>query len=233
VVVAAIVAGCVWAGLWQLRRLDERKASNARVVQRGADVADLPPEGFTGSAASLEFRRVRATGTFDASREFLARFRTRDGAPGYEVVTPFNTTGGTLLVDRGWIPLGLGDRWPVADALPPPGTVTVEGLLSPPEGGGARIERRSGRPAVVGAIDPVGLRDLAFSAPVYRLHLLADRGATAAAAFPVPVAAPDLGEGPHFSYAVQWFCFATVGAVGWLLLLRRRGPLRPTAAGAR
>jgi cytochrome oxidase assembly protein ShyY1 len=228
--VGAIVAGCVWAGFWQLRRLDERKASNARVLQRSGSVVDLPPEGFTGPAHALEFRRVRVSGTFDASREFLVRFRTRDGSPGYEVVTPLTTTGGTVLVDRGWIPLGLGDRWPVAEAAAPDGAVTVEGLLAPPEGGGVRLERVAGRPAVVGAINPIALRQLTAGAPIYRLHLLADEGASTAAAFPVPVGPPDLGEGPHFSYAVQWFCFATVGVVGWVLLLRSRGPFRRRAA---
>ena len=33
---------------------------------------------------------------------------------------------------------------------------------------------------------------------------------------------PDLGEGPHLGYAVQWFLFAAVGLVGYPFLLRRR-----------
>jgi len=39
-----------------------------------------------------------------------------------------------------------------------------------------------------------------------------------------PVPLPDLGdEGPHFAYAVQWFLFAGVAAVGYPILLRARG----------
>ena len=34
---------------------------------------------------------------------------------------------------------------------------------------------------------------------------------------------PATDEGPHLSYAIQWFIFATVGAVGWPLLLRKQG----------
>jgi cytochrome oxidase assembly protein ShyY1 len=39
---------------------------------------------------------------------------------------------------------------------------------------------------------------------------------------PAPVDPPALDEGPHFSYAVQWFIFATVAIVGYPLILRRR-----------
>ena len=39
---------------------------------------------------------------------------------------------------------------------------------------------------------------------------------------PEPVPAPTLDEGPHLSYAVQWFIFTTVAVVGYPLILRRR-----------
>ena len=42
-----------------------------------------------------------------------------------------------------------------------------------------------------------------------------------AAGDPVPVPAPELGEGPHLSYAVQWFIFAVCVAVGWVFAVRR------------
>jgi surfeit locus 1 family protein len=32
---------------------------------------------------------------------------------------------------------------------------------------------------------------------------------------------PELDEGPHLSYAIQWFIFATIAAVGYPILLRR------------
>jgi cytochrome oxidase assembly protein ShyY1 len=44
----------------------------------------------------------------------------------------------------------------------------------------------------------------------------------------VPVPLPDLSEGPHLSYAIQWFCFAAVAVAGAAILVRRERP--PTAA---
>jgi cytochrome oxidase assembly protein ShyY1 len=35
-----------------------------------------------------------------------------------------------------------------------------------------------------------------------------------------PVVKPDLRDGPHLSYAVQWFIFSVCAAVGWVLAVR-------------
>lgn len=212
------------AGLWQLRRLDERRELNARIRERSAETIDLP--AAAGDPEDLAYRRVEVRGTYDAAGELLVRFRTRTGLPGYEVVTPLRTSEGTILVDRGWVPLADGDRWPVPAMAPPAGDVEVSGLLAPPESGDTRLERRPDGTAVIASIDPARLEE-AVGDDLYPVYLLADDGGTPASSYPVPVAAPELGDGPHRSYAVQWFLFAAVGTVGWVLLLRRRGPLAP------
>ena len=40
-------------------------------------------------------------------------------------------------------------------------------------------------------------------------------------ALPEPPPLPPLTNGPHLSYAVQWFSFATIAIVGYIVLLRR------------
>jgi hypothetical protein len=83
-------------------------------------------------------------------------------------------------------------------------------------------------------IAPDKLRSSLGYSTLYAGPLLAEEGgAKSSAAYPAPVDPPDLGEGPHFSYSVQWFLFASVGIVGWPLLVFTRGPLgrrrrRPT-----
>ncbi len=37
---------------------------------------------------------------------------------------------------------------------------------------------------------------------------------------PEPPLLPELTEGPHLSYAVQWFIFSAAVAVGWVLAVR-------------
>lgn len=231
VLVVLVVGGCIAAGLWQLRRLDDRRERNERIRSRAGVTQPLPPAGFASEADvdALVFRRVEVTGTFDPDHEVLVRFRSRRGLPGYEVVTPLVTgDGAAILVDRGWVPLREGDRWPVRSGAPPEGEVTVRGLLAPPEGGGLRLVPpvAPGSPPVVGAIDPPALRTELPYRQLYALHLLSEGSPTASGRFPEPVDPPSLDEGPHRDYAVQWFLFAAVGVIGWTLLLFRRGPLR-------
>jgi cytochrome oxidase assembly protein ShyY1 len=220
VIVVALAVLFVNLGFWQLRRLDERKQHNALVLARSATTTPL------ADGTPLAYRRVTVTGTFDPAHELLVRFRSRNGLPGYEVVTPLVTgSGPVVLVDRGWVPLDAGDQWPVASAAPPGGEVTVVGLLAPSEGGGLRLERRPGKAPVIGSIDVAALERAKAVAPagLYPLHLVAETTVPATTGnYPAPVDPPDLGEGPHLSYAFQWFSFATVGVVGWVLLLGRR-----------
>ena len=231
VLVAAICSGCVAAGFWQLRRLDERRDLNDRIRSRSGDTVPLPEAAPGDDPDDLVYRRVTVRGTYDAADEVLVRFRTRNGLPGYEVVTPLSTGDTTLLVDRGWVPLRDGDRWPDDTMAPPSGEVEVSGLLAPPEDGPVRLEERPGGVRVVAAIDPPALGD-----DLYPVYLLAEGGPDGAgsSSFPAPVPAPSLTDGPHRSYAIQWFLFATVGVVGWVLLLRRqlRGPRAPAEAEA-
>ena len=39
--------------------------------------------------------------------------------------------------------------------------------------------------------------------------------------WPAQIKPPELTEGSHFSYAVQWFIFTLIGLVGYPLVLRR------------
>ncbi|HEX5950122.1 MAG TPA: hypothetical protein VFZ96_03895, partial [Actinomycetota bacterium] len=48
---------------------------------------------------------------------------------------------------------------------------------------------------------------------------------------PVVVPRPELDEGPHLSYAVQWFIFATIALVGFVVLARREARDRDDATG--
>ncbi len=212
-------------GFWQLRRLHERRRHNQLVRERAAKVQPLPAEGWETGAdpGALAYRRVRLTGTYDAARELLERFQTRNGASGYDVITPLVTADGVVLVDRGWVPLAMGQAWPAKEAAAPRGQVTVQGLLDARPDGSLRAGRDiRGGPLVVGTVDAEALRAVLHEPRLYAVPLLLDAGEGAkAVSFPVPPQAPDLSEGPHLSYALQWFSFTIIGVVGWVFVLRR------------
>jgi cytochrome oxidase assembly protein ShyY1 len=223
VVVLLLVGVMVSLAFWQLRRLDERREANAAVL-RGArenvalDVALSPAAESVGDAV---YRRVTVRGTFDERNELLVRFRTSDGLPGYDVVTPLVTQPGVaVLVNRGWRPLEV-------DTGPPhQGEVTVTGLLRADEGKPVRLAREESH-AVVSALDSAKLASV-VGYDLYPGWLQLSRPDDPSS-FPKPLPSPDPGEGPHFTYALQWLAFSIIAVVGWFFLVRssarRRSPV--------
>lgn len=227
--VIALISAMVWAGFWQLRRLDEKRSRNERVRSRSEQVAvpaqSLADPGQFEEVPGLEFRRVTATGRYLVDQEVLVRARSFDGAPGSWVLTPLQVDDGlSVAVIRGWIPNPrLLEEVPDSYRAPD-GPVTVTGLV--------RLSETRGS---FGATDPKTgtLTDLA-RADVARLDAqvpgdllpftvqLLEQDPALTTADPTPVPAPALDEGPHLSYAVQWFIFSTIGVIGYPLILRRR-----------
>lgn len=136
---ALIVAlGLVALGVWQLERRVWKHELIAAVETRvhAPPVAAPGPEQWRRvSAAKDAYRRVAATGRFRHDRETLVQAVTDRGA-GYWVLTPLETPGFTLLVNRGFVPKGRGDVASRA-AGNIAGLTTVTGLLRVSEPGGA------------------------------------------------------------------------------------------------
>ncbi|HSK97836.1 MAG TPA: SURF1 family protein [Euzebyales bacterium] len=202
-------------GFWQLRRLDERRAYNGLVTQR-LDAAPVPLDELVGRVGpdprALVFRRVVVGGRYRPEGQLLTAPRSRDGRPGPQVLTVLDTDGGApVLVDRGWIPF---ERDTVPPA-PPPGRVQVEGIVRAPEPGAAGTAEQVVRivPRQIG--ERSGLR-----LPAYYVELWGQRPDVPATG-PLPGRRPELIEGSHQSYALQWFAFALIALIGYPVLVWR------------
>jgi cytochrome oxidase assembly protein ShyY1 len=226
-VVVGVVA-MVNLGFWQLRRLDERRAFNA-VVEASYDstpvsFGQLVDRDWRADADGLSavddsgiaWRPVTVSGTYDESASLRVVNRSQYGRAGDNLVAPLLLDDGrVVLVNRGFVPLGVDDP-------PLPGTeVEVLGRLRPSEersAVGAR-DPSDGLLTEVQRLDLVRLsRQFTDLAPVY-LELVSSSPAEADG-LPQPVVRPDLSEGSHLSYAVQWFIFAGAVVVGWVLAVR-------------
>ncbi len=223
-----IFVSFIGLGFWQLARLEERRALNAARLA----VVDANPVTFTGrepDPAALIGRKVRVTGAYlNAASVVLRGQRSDSGVEGVHLLTPLRIAGSeaAVIVDRGWIPATRPEAADLA-AYAVTREVTVEGLARAPQT----------RPA-----SPLAPRDLPLPGqerinawvrvdvarlqaqvpapllPLYIEELPSGNGAV----LPRPRDPRQLDEGPHLSYAIQWFAFAAILAVVYAALLRQQ-----------
>lgn len=230
VLIAAAV--CVRLGIWQLDRLDEQLSFNDTVEERGElPVAPLDELLAGASPADIEYRPATVDGRFDAERELLVRARSFNGSPGMHVVTPLVIGDDrAVLVNRGFVPVTDPDAPVPAEAKPASDPVELVGVVraSADDGRFDPAPRAVAAEGTLGHITRVDIARLQGEFP-YELAPVVVRVEAETpdqAGLPIPLAPPELGQGPHLSYAIQWFGFATVFVVGWPILVWRTGRRR-------
>jgi surfeit locus 1 family protein len=196
IIAGLIAALCISAGVWQLGRLEQRRARNAVLAARLA----LPPlEVRPGLGAdSARWRRVVATGVYDFSAERTWPGRSFEGTPGVALITPLRLADGSaVLVDRGWV--YSPDAFHVDhNTYREPATATVTGIALVPPRGRGDVDVAGFLPFVIQVVG----RDPASGLP---------------RRWPTPV----FDNGPHLSYAIQWFSFALIALVGTAVMIRK------------
>ena len=234
--VASVVLAALFArlGVWQLDRLHERRQHNAYLRERLHGKA-APLSTLRGTPDEIRYRRVVVAGRADYGHEVVWASRTRNGSPGVYLVTPVSTGDSAVLVVRGWVyaPDGAtvdASRWREGDSL------TLEGYLDEMPAPSARPDSMAGRPGTVTWLNRARL-ERRIGRPVRGVYVMAtgEQGAQSADR-PARFTLPELDEGPHRSYAVQWFSFAAIAVVGAGIVLRNdrrdRAVAKP-AQGAR
>jgi surfeit locus 1 family protein len=210
---------CARLGAWQVHRLQERRAVNAAALA----ARSMPPVTIQESAAvdtGLVDRRVVATGHYDDNQAIILRGRVHQGVPGVEIVSPLvlGPGQGAVLVNRGFVPTP--DAFTVApDSLREPGRVRVEGIALPiGSGRGAPLTR--GRETTWAALDLQALADrLPYPFSPIHIRQLPD---SALPRFPRRLDPPALDDGPHLSYAIQWFSFSVMALVFGIVIAKQQ-----------
>lgn len=209
-----LLAWLAWAlGQWQFHRLEDRRASNL-VVERNTAEPPVPVDEVMAVGRPVspedEWRRVTATGTYAPEQTVVVRYRTRQGQSGVDLVVPLVTRDGTaLLVDRGWT---MADNRGRLEDVPEPARtpVTVTGWVRvDATGDSIAVTDRSTRAISSEAIgEALGLEvyggfvDLVSESPSV--------GAELTGAEP-----PELDDGPHFFYGLQWWFFGALALFGF------------------
>lgn len=212
-IVFAVV--CSGLGAWQLARRAEAQAEISRVDSNfdadAVPLADALP-ALDSFEESQKWLPVEVTGTYLVDEEMLVRNRALNINPGFEVLTPLLLANGDVfIVDRGWVPTGESQDAPDSVPSAPAGEVTVVARLKQGE------PVLAGRTASGNQVATINLPEIADRlgtdtyTGAYGLMKSEDPAATER---PTAVLRPARDEGPHLSYAFQWFVFALMGFVG-------------------
>ncbi len=259
---ATMIVSFVLLGMWQLDRLDERRAQNAIIEARSFSAPLSLDRAFDGTttADELDYVAVADRGRYLIPEVVRVANRSQGGAAGDWIVGLFESDGGRLvLVNRGFLPRD------TETALPTDGS--IEGWLRATrtrEGPFTAADTGDLGAADLGAGD-LGAGDEVVRVPRLDVEAIAARltasgidteplealwlqlappdrpfapelAVAGEPVVPEPVPLPPIDEGSHFSYAMQWFLFATMGAgVYGLILLRKAaedpGQVAPEAPG--
>ena len=223
VLLVLVALVCVRLGIWQAHRLRDRRAANRiALTARAAPAVEL--RSAAAAPAELAGRRIRATGRYDRSHEVVLRGVTFEGTPGVQIVTPLMLSGGgAVLVKRGFMPAPDAVSADLA-GLDEPGEVTVTGLALPIDsmGRSAAPLTRNGR-TTWARLELAELRARS-PYPLLRSYIL-QAPDSSLPSLPRRIAEPALDDGPHLSYAIQWFGFAlTALTVAGILAFRSTAP---------
>jgi surfeit locus 1 family protein len=215
----AVALVCARLGLWQVHRLRERRAANAVALAERSKPPVTIERGDSAGAGLID-RRVLALGRYDDDHAVIIRGRVFQGVPGVEIVSPLllGAGRGAVLVNRGFVPAP--DAFTVSlDSLGEPGTVRVEGIALPiGSGGGAPLQR--GDETTWAALDLAALRQrLPYPIGPFYIRQLPD---STLPRFPRRLEPPPLDDGPHLSYAIQWFSFSVMAVVFGIVIVRQK-----------
>ena len=232
--VVVLAYGTWWLGEWQFHRLHDRKQSN-HIIETNERRSAAPIDDVLRVGGEVdqrdEWRLVTVTGTYDPEHTVVWRYRSDDdGAPGVDVVVPLVTDDGTaVVVDRGFLQTDADDKRPDDIPEPPSGRVTVTGYVrADGTGSSTRVDDLSTRALSSRTVGRAVGRQV--YAGWLALHSENGRPAESLEAADLP----ELGNGPHFFYGLQWWFFGVLAVFGFFYLLydEWRTGRQPQQAGA-
>lgn len=213
---------CVFLSDWQFDRRAQVVAKND-LIAANYDKPAVSPEGLLPSGEfdpALEWRPVSLRGEYLAGSELLVRNRPYGGNQGFLQVAVFvSNDGHSYLVDRGWLPTGSSNLLP--DQIPnlPTGEIGLTARVRAAE----TSSNKDDSPGLLAAVSPAAL---ALQVPAanglrtqYYLRLASET--PVGSDMPMLEPRPQLSEGNHLSYAIQWLIFAMLAFVTLGVFIRQ------------
>jgi cytochrome oxidase assembly protein ShyY1 len=211
-----LVLLCLWAAQWQYHRGVDRHARNTLIVEQSR-LSEVRLSELTGNIDSFEWRKITIQGSFDDENQILLRNRYSEGVYGFEQLTLFEFDARKIWIDRGWIKAGSNATIPPQLQKTNENIVNITGRLrvdsSLPQGKFFAVSNNAQRDLVSQLDARKGIQTEDFYVDLISV--------SDASMIPdVAVELPELSDGPHMAYALQWIFFAALTIYGRRLIRR-------------
>ena len=217
-VALALVAGCLFAAQWQFSRGSNQSATN-KIIAANLDLPTLNMDDIASlDPVGNQWRKITLQGYFTQDKQELVRNRYHEGKFGFEVLTLFTASNGeNFWVDRGWVAAGPNAATPplvepvASGNLEITARIRSENLSRQLQGSFFVTKASNEKPESITKLQGV-------EANPYYLDLL---GSPDGKVKPLTdIELPELSNGPHYAYGIQWLAFALLALIGRFLLFR-------------
>lgn len=210
---------CVALSNWQFNRRAEAVAKIQQVEQNYTQSPVLVSELASIDSFDLanEWRAVSLSGHYLPELAVLVRNRPLNGVPGFLQLIPFQLDDGKIVaVITGWIPTGNEQDSPDEIPLPTAEPTALVGNIRAEEPG-------LGRDAPEAQIATINIAALKskhdLPSAIYSKIYVRAQTSYSSSELPKILGKPQLTEGNHLSYALQWILFALMAfaALYWAI----------------
>jgi cytochrome oxidase assembly protein ShyY1 len=209
---------CAFLANWQFSRRTEALAK----VNQVATLYDRQPVEISNTKFNPkdEWLPVKLTGRFLPEKTLLVRNRPLNGAPGFLTLIPFEREDGLLVgIEAGWVPADSRLNPPQTFPKPTGDKQTITGHIRP-------SETTLNRDAPAGQIATLNVATLfeksgLTSAKSADFYVRLSESNFSQAGLPKLLSRPQLTEGNHLSYALQWIVFAIMAFMALVWAVRQ------------
>ena len=220
-----LIAACLFAAQWQFSRGSNQSANN-KIIAANLDRPSLNIQDIENlDPVANQWRKITLQGKFSQTNQELVRNRYYEGKFGFEVLTLFTTTNGeSFWVDRGWVAAGPNAATPpdveqvTGESVEISARIRSENLSRQLQGSFFVTRATSVKPKSIAKLQGIDANE-------YYLDLL---GSSDGQVKPLTkIELPELSNGPHYAYGIQWLAFGLLALIGRFLIFReaKRLPL--------
>ena len=198
---------------WQFDRYNTRIQNN-EITTTALSSEPINLTDLSQVSDLKDWQKVSIKGEFINSDAKLLRRQYLESSLGFWVITPLKLDNDqVILVNRGWIPIAESSTSQQEIPSSQQGDVTIIGYVQT-----LKDTRREPEDLPLNQINY--LNSTNFSSQPLSTNYLQLASLTPMDNQVAIIPLPELSNGPHFSYAIQWILFALMLPIGWYVLLK-------------